>query len=375
MHAPPEYIYIHIPFCIGKCAYCDFLSIPIDDDLADKYVDALVSEIRLCSRRQTLKTIYLGGGTPSILPVEAFRKIFNALDEGFIVTGGTEITIEANPGTIDNEKASALRSLGINRVSIGIQSFNDDELKTLGRRHTAKDAVDAVDAVRSAGIDNVSIDLMYAIPGQAMASWQDSMDKAVALNTKHISAYELTLEEGTPIFEAVKKGDLSLPGEDEAIKMAVACHDKLSKAGFEHYEISNYAKHGMRSLHNMNYWQRGAYLGLGAGAHGFNSIVRTKNSGDIRKYIDLLSTGKSAVETKETIDGASALRERVFLALRTSNGIDIKALGLNIDMNAVDDLLREGLIEETRGHGIRLTLRGMMLCNPVTLKVLEAMGL
>ena len=277
----PEYLYIHIPFCIRKCLYCDFLSVDYSDIIAKNYIRALCQELSLRkSEAQMLKTIYIGGGTPSILPEECFDELFACLKDNFAISSEAEITVEANPGTVTEQKAKKLISLGVNRLSIGVQSFNDNELKTLGRAHRSEDALKAIEIIKKAGFQNFSIDLMYAIPGQTEDTWTHSLLQSAGIAPEHISAYELTPEEKTPLHGLLESGALNMPDEEIVLKMYDLAIDYLKLNKYEHYEISNFALQGSKCIHNLNYWNRGEYIGAGAGAHSFINSKRSRNIPD-----------------------------------------------------------------------------------------------
>ncbi len=378
----PEFLYIHIPFCIRKCIYCDFLSVPYDESFAKKYVDALCKELILKKdSARILKTIYLGGGTPSLLADECFIKLFNCLRNNFDFSPSIEITAEANPGTINNARINTLLSLGINRLSIGVQSFNDNELRILGRVHISNDAARSIELIREAGINNFSIDLMYGIPGQTLDSWQNTISKAVGLSPTHISTYELTLEENTPLF-------LKLPDEDLILEMYNQVIDYLASFRYEHYEISNFALPGFRCMHNLNYWDRGEYIGAGAGAHSFFNGMRSKNTEDIKRYIKDLNNGIIPETESTKLTSTEALKEFIFLGLRRTDGININGLPPFVSplprwdigrcnrviLDACRDLVYEGYIEIERGY-LRLTRKGIVISNTIIVKLFERLGL
>ncbi|MDP3260070.1 MAG: radical SAM family heme chaperone HemW, partial [Thermodesulfovibrionales bacterium] len=314
----PESLYIHIPFCIRKCLYCDFLSVTYNEALAKAYTDALCEELILKKDiAGKLKTVYVGGGTPSILPEECFRKLFSCLKENFKFSDSPEITVEANPGTVDKSKVNTLLSIGVNRVSIGVQSFNDDELKTLGRIHTSDEALKAIELIKNSGINNFSIDLIYGIPGQTLDSWKKTVSKAAAftLSPAHISSYELTPEKDTPLFGLIESGKIKMPDEELILEMYGYTIDYLESKGYEHYEISNFALHGFKCLHNLNYWDRGEYVGAGAAAHSFVRGFRSKNTDDIRRYIKDLNKGIIPEAESTEIKRDDAIKEFIFLGL------------------------------------------------------------
>ena len=373
----PECLYIHIPFCIRKCSYCDFFSVPYDKLTVIKYVDALCKE--LCLKRdlaQTLKTVYIGGGTPTLLPDECFRQLFQCLKDNYHFSSDIEITVEANPGTIHGSKIDTIMSLGVNRLSIGVQSFNNSELKTLGRIHDSEDVFRSIETMKNAGIRNFSIDLMYGIPGQTMDSWRDSVSKAAGFSPSHISTYELTPEEHTPFFALLDAHKISMPDEDLILDMYNHAIDYLTGSGYEHYEISNFAKPGFKCMHNLNYWDRGEYLGAGAGAHSFIQKRRSQNIRDIKGYIEKLNTGIiPGIEPMQLTDEDS-LREVLFLGLRKTEGINVQKaqkLGLNIP-DEVQDLIREGYLELDQDY-LRFSRKGIVLSNTLLVRLFEKLGL
>jgi oxygen-independent coproporphyrinogen-3 oxidase len=369
-------LYIHIPFCIKKCIYCDFFSIPYDEGLALRYVDALVRELAL---RKTdageLRTIYAGGGTPTTLPLVALIRLFKAIRDTFIVEAEAEITIEANPGTVDREKVRALAGMGVSRFSLGVQSFDDDTLKLLGRIHTFEDILRAVAAVRDSPIENFSIDLMYGIPGRTMDDWSHTVAMALELAPEHISAYELTPEKGTPLYDALSRKEMEKPPEDIIVEMFYLTIDKLGEAGYRHYEISNFAKPGFECRHNLNYWNRGQYIGIGAAAHSFMGDRRMRNASDIEKYIRTLQEGDLPVEETIEMSHEDAIKESIFLGLRKTEGLDIRMsreeLGINI-LKASGELIAGGLLV-SEGDRLRLTRKGIVISNTVITKLFEAL--
>jgi len=361
-------LYIHIPFCLTKCAYCDFLSIPFDDALSRRYVEALKKELRLRGGR-TLKTLYLGGGTPTVLSAEALGEIFRIVREYFDLSPGAEVTVEANPGTLDRKKTKALLSLGVNRLSIGVQSFDDSELRTLGRCHTAREAFKAI---KSSPVPNLSIDLIYGIPGQSMRSWRRTAELALEAGPMHISSYELTAEHGTQFYEDLAKGRLSAPPESLVIEMFEHGREAFEEAGLMHYEISNFARPGFECRHNLNYWKRGEYIGVGAGAHSFEDGRRSRNTGYVFKYIEMLSRGALPVEESAEVTAEEEIKELIFLGLRMTRGIDIRKMGFLLE--ASGELIGEGLLGIEDGR-LRLTRKGLLLANVVAVSLFEKLGL
>lgn len=373
----PESLYIHIPFCIRKCLYCDFLSVTYNELLAKAYTDALCKELILKKDfAGELKTVYVGGGTPSILPEECFRQLFKCLKENFKFSDLPEITVEANPGTIDKSKIDAMLSLGVNRLSVGVQSFNDDELKTLGRIHTSDEALKAIETIKNSGIDNFSVDLIYGIPGQTLDSWKKTVSKAVGLSPAHISSYELTPEKDTPLYGLIQSGEIKMPDEELVLSMYDYAIDYLASKGYEHYEISNFALHGFKCLHNLNYWERGEYIGAGAGAHSFIRGFRSKNTDDIRRYIKDLNKGTIPEAESAEIKRDDAIKEFIFLNLRKTEGINLvkaEALGLNMP-GVCMELIEDGYLE-IKGDYLRLSRKGIVIANAIIVKLFEGLGL
>lgn len=373
-----NYLYIHLPFCIKKCIYCDFLSVPYDNFFARRYVEALDREFFL--RKEItgkLKSVYIGGGTPTVLPAESFARLFASLRESFEFYPDAEITVEANPGTIDEDKIQILLSLGVNRLSIGVQSFVDKELLTLGRTHSSDEALRAVDIVKKSRIKNFSIDLIYAIPGQTPESWGYTISRALEFSPEHISTYELTPEHGTPLHEALKEKKLMMPGEEIIVEMYNYTIDTLIGAGYRHYEISNFAKEGLECIHNLNYWNRGEYIGIGAGAHSFWSDKRIKNTVDIKKYIELLNYNQLPIDESIEISCEDALKEIIFLGLRKTEGINMRGIEEELGVKlheAAEDLLKEGLIE-IDGSYLRLARKGLVLSNEIIVRLFEKLGI
>lgn len=377
-----NYLYIHIPFCIKKCIYCDFYSIPFKSQIAEDYIMALCREIEL--RKDivdNLTTIYIGGGTPTVLTEKEIAGLFQALRDNCAINPDAEITIEANPQTINAEKAEKLLKSGINRISIGIQFFVDKELITLGRSHNADDAIKAVKDIRSAGFKNISVDLIYGIPfyksqipnpKSQIQSWEYSLKKTLELSPEHISTYELTPEKDTPLYEYIKSGRLTMPEEGVISEMYYKGIDMLKAHGYVHYEISNLSKPEYECRHNLNYWNRGEYLGIGAGAHSFFSGKRTGNARDINHYIESINDNKIPAAEEHYITNEEALKEFIFLGMRKTDGIDLRLLPEKkrvLMKKAVEHLASNGLVELC-GNYLRLTRKGLLLSNEVIVQVL-----
>jgi oxygen-independent coproporphyrinogen-3 oxidase len=372
-----DFLYIHIPFCVRKCLYCDFLSLPFDEQAARRYLSGLFRELELKSNMAgKLRTIFIGGGTPTLLPADCFEQLFHCLRKNFLFSPEIEISVEANPGTVTAPKLEVLFSLGVNRMSVGIQSFHDDELKMLGRIHTADEALEAVNLVKSAGFKNWAVDLMYGIPGQTMEAWKETLTKALGLSPYHISAYELTPEEGTPLWRLIEENSVRMPEEGLVLDMYNYAIDFLQDRGFEHYEISNHALPGFRCLHNLNYWNRGEYLGTGAGAHSFIKGVRSRNTGDMNVYIYDLKNDVIPEAEAIIISPDEALKEYIFLGLRKTEGIDLaQAKKMRADFPAAcSELISSGLLALSE-NSIRLTRKGLPVSNMVIVRLFERLGL
>lgn len=366
----PLGLYIHIPFCDGKCPYCDFYSVRPDDTLRDGYTSALISDMRRFAAqngRQTADTIYIGGGTPPQIGGARLVRIIEEAYAQFEITPDAEITVEVNPRNVTAELIACLRSAGVNRISMGVQSGVDEELAALGRRHTATDAAHAAELIRAGGIDNISLDLMLAIPGQNERSLEQSISFLASLRPRHISAYLLKLEEGTPFY--AKRGSMDLPDDDGQADMYMSACDLIEASGYEQYEISNFAQKGYESRHNLKYWSCDEYLGFGASAHSFYMGKRYYYLRDIAQYIKAPAT---------VADGTGGDREEyAMLRLRLRDGIKreewSKRFGEPLPRSITDKsaaLERAGLMK-CDACGVRLTRSGMLLSNAVISAALE----
>lgn len=371
-------LYIHIPFCRRKCPYCAFVSQESGGDL-DSYPELLLEEMRLAAQESTpqkpLQSIYFGGGTPSLLEPAHVARIIAQATQSFGLSALAEITLEANPGTVDHERLAGFRSAGVNRLSLGVQSFDDHLLKTLGRIHSAQQARDAFSAARSAGFTNIGIDLIHALPGQTAQMWHTDLEQALQLAPEHISVYGLSVEEQTPFAELYAEDSPLLPDEELAAGMFETADTLLTAHGYEHYEIANYARPGFRSHHNSGYWQRDGYLGLGAGAHSFLRDeccdIRFGNTPDIDKYIAAIQGGSLARLDAATLSREDAMAEFMFLGLRLADGIEFSIFEQEFGVSPekmyakiFDELVPAGLLERGKDN-IRLTRRGMLLSNQV----------
>lgn len=320
-------IYLHIPFCKTRCIYCDFYS-TTRSEMADRYVSALCRELKLRKSyldNEPVETIYFGGGTPSQLSKENFEKIFETIEREYNLGNCEEITLEANPDDLTPEYIKMLSSLPFNRISIGIQTFNEQTLRLLKRRHTAEQAISAVKECRMAGFQNISIDLMYGLPGETPESWEADLEQAVNLNVEHISAYHLIYEEGTPLYEMLQKHKVEEVDEESSVDFFALMIDRLTKAGFQHYEISNFCKPDMYSQHNSSYWTGKKYLGCGPSAHSFNGSTRQWNVSSLDKYIAGIEKGIPDFEIEE-LNVTTRYNDFVITSLRTMWGLSLNRL-------------------------------------------------
>lgn len=348
-------LYIHIPFCVRKCGYCDFLSAPADEKARDRYVQALLMEIERYQGTETadrkIKTLYIGGGTPSILSVDQLDCIMQKVKYTFNFCDDIEASMEMNPGTASKEKCRALYQMGINRLSIGLQSTNDMELKTLGRIHSYEDFINTYTWCREAGFQNINVDLMAALPYQTVESYTTGLRKIIRLAPEHISAYSLILEEGTPFYQKYNSGCYPLPDEEQERLMYRETEQILAQAGYERYEISNYAKKGYACRHNLVYWQGGDYLGLGLGSSSYMDDVRFHNTTDLDTYVNQ----GAYVEDREELSVQAKMEEFMFLGLRVMAGVSgtefEKRFGKTME-DVYGDVLRkheeEGLLQIER---------------------------
>ncbi len=371
-------LYLHIPFCEKKCLYCDFYSI---ETLApmEEFLKGLTVELELYAQRgkgTRFETVFFGGGTPSLLAPEQLDRILSSLRSSYSISPGAEITLETNPGTVTPEKLAAFRALGINRLSIGVQSFTDQELKFLSRIHDRAQAVDAVSLAREAGFDNISIDLMYSLPGQTPDQWLYTLERGLALEPQHVSAYSLIVEDNTPLARMVRTGQVSpnpIEAEAELFELTMRV---MEEHGFEHYEVSNYAKPGFRSRHNYSYWSHENYLGFGPSAHSFwrsgdgRSGERWANIANVSAYSRHLADREPPLAFLEKVGVHELVNERIFLGLR-SDGVDLERLKAEFGIelgNGQQAIVRQlvhdqlAVFDDTM---LRLTAKGFLLCDEV----------
>lgn len=371
-------VYIHIPFCVKKCGYCDFNAYSgYRDATKARYVEAVCREIESRSEPDTfVPTVFFGGGTPTVLPARDLVRILETVQAAFAVDGDAEVTIEANPSDATAEYLAALRAGGFNRLSFGVQTFNDRLLKTIDRIHTADEARAAVAMAKDAGFDNISIDLMFALPRQTLADWDRSLDAAFALDVPHLSMYALVVEEGTAFWARQARGALPLPGEEHEAAMFARAMERAAAAGYQRYEISNYARSGYASRHNQIYWRNEAYFGFGAGAASYRDGTRTMNERLPGRYADRVATTGAATVSEERLDRRGAMGETMMLGLRMAKGVDLDAFAHRFGTRTEDEfgaqfasLIDKGLVEVVDGH-LRLTPRGLFVGNEVVLAFL-----
>lgn len=361
-------LYIHIPFCKRRCVYCGFYSTTLLG-LRQAYVDAVCREM-LLRRGGTLRTIYLGGGTPSQLDAWMLQKVFSTIHKAYDVEPGAEVTMECNPDDVDERLASTMLEVGVNRVSMGVQTFSDERLRFLQRRHTARQAVEAVELLRKSGFCNISIDLMFGFPGETLAEWQADIDRALALEVEHLSAYSLMYEEGTPLHSKLMAGEVEEIADDTYLAMYEMLVERLEKGGYEHYEISNFALPGRRSLHNSSYWDGTPYTGIGAAAHSYDGFCRKANVADVEQYIAALSEGRLPCET-ERLTLYDSYNDMITTALRTREGISttevVQRFGVKLHtylMGNARKHIDRGLLAIDQGR-LHLTLPGIAMSDTV----------
>lgn len=365
----PLELYVHIPFCVRKCQYCDFLSGPSDEETKDRYIEALLKEIRAAEHTEDYEivSVFIGGGTPSALKAEAIASIMRTLQEKFFFCEDAEVTIEANPGTVDLEKLTIYRNVGINRLSLGLQSTDAEELKLLGRIHSYEEFLKSYEWAREAGFSNINIDLMFAIPGQTGEAWRQHLYQVAELNPEHISAYSLIIEEGTPFAEQ----NLDLPDEDTEYQMYEDTAEILERYGYRQYEISNYAKQGYMCRHNAGYWQRLEYLGFGLGASSLYGGMRFSNTHQMPEYLKESRNPDQIRKDVTVLSRNEQIEEFMFLGLRMTDGISEKKFEENFNVRLMDiygDILQKyeetGFMEHIETKW-RLTRKGIHVSNHI----------
>ena len=371
-------IYVHIPFCRAKCSYCAFVSQVCAPSVQHSYVAALCREITAAGGDFSVPadTVFFGGGTPTMLPATDLARVLQALRATFSLTEDAEISLEANPGTVDADSLKLLRQAGFNRLSFGVQSFDDQVLRGIGRIHQAAEAVQAVGMARGAGFENISMDLMFGLPRQSLDSWRETLARAVSLEPDHISAYGLKLEEETPLAALVASGQVALPAEGEEEAMYDWLNEYLPQQGFSRYEISNYTRPGRECRHNLKYWRYLPYRGFGVAAHSFDGMARFANTEELSRYLSRIEAGESAEEFRETLVDPDRMAEYVFLALRTTAGLSARDFESRFRRGfaeyyavAIAELKKTGMLTNEKEQW-RLTEKGLKLSNRAFVKFL-----
>lgn len=374
-------LYIHIPFCVRKCPYCDFNTFPLERGAVRKFLSAVKSELQLLAREFSpplLDTVFIGGGTPTVLSGAQLSELMECVAQSVGLAEGAEVTVEANPGSVTVNGLRAMVGSGVTRVSMGVQSFSDEMLQRIGRNHTVRDVYASYEAIRSAGIENVNFDLMYALPGQSVADWEHTLSQALSLQPEHFSCYSLIIEEGTPFAILHRRGELDVPEEDDEARMYELTVEAMAHAGYDHYEISNFARPGYRCRHNLLYWRNQQWLAAGPGAHACWKGVRFWNVPALDAYIEAIEGGRLPVEGSELRNLDDQMDETVMLALRLTEGLSLaewtSRFGRDLSEVYGDTVARltEWGMLETRAGRLRLTSRGRMIGNRVIAEFLRS---
>jgi putative oxygen-independent coproporphyrinogen III oxidase len=363
--------YIHIPFCHHICHYCDFNKVFMKGQPVDEYLQALEKEMSLSLNKQVMETVFVGGGTPTALNEKQLDKLVSAINIQLNIDTKTEYTFEANPGDLSKEKLAILKDAGVNRLSFGVQTFNDELLQKIGRSHRAKDVFESIENAKTAGFDNISIDLIYSLPGQTKQDFVESIQTALGLGLVHYSGYSLIIEPKTVFYNLLQKGKLPLPGEDAEAEMYETLMEQMENGGLKQYEISNFAIPGFESRHNLTYWNNEEYYGFGAGAHGYVDGIRQSNFGPLKKYMEPLSKGKLPIMDAHKVTLEEKMEEEMFLGLRKTEGVSIRHFEekfgqnpLNLFGGQIKDWSAKGLLKSD-GDQISLTRQGRLLGNEV----------
>lgn len=373
--APLKGLYIHIPFCVKKCLYCDFYSVGSPStEIINQYLSALIKEIEFQKERLSeIRTVYIGGGTPSILKPEEFAFLLDSLWRYLIPSRIIEFTVEANPGTVDRQRLRILKEHGVTRISLGVQSFKERDLRLLGRSCSLKDVFQAIEEINALNLD-LSIDLIYGIPFQSLDDWIQNLARVAEIDPGHVSTYELTVEEETPFYYEIESGKFQKPPDDVIVSMYEYAVHYLEERGYIHYEVSNFARPGRECLHNINYWKRGEYIGLGAGAHSFYDGIRRENFDDLRAYINSVNLGRLPYKKINKLSPEDESMELVMLGLRMKEGISIGEIRGDIFkerfISNASFLIEEGLLEKA-GDVIRPTLKGFIFLNEVIIRLIR----
>ncbi|MCT4507567.1 MAG: radical SAM family heme chaperone HemW [Tepidibacter sp.] len=373
-------LYVHVPFCLKKCNYCDFNSFKLNHEDKESYIESIITEIKLYSKKfdkDYFSTVFIGGGTPSILESEELRLLIDSIHSNFNITESAEISIEANPGTLTKEKLNTLYSLGVNRLSMGLQSSNQKHLKFLGRIHSYEEFKENFEIARKVGFENINVDLMFSLPNQTFDEWKQTLEDVVDLKPDHISAYSLIIEEGTVFGSLYDEGRLELLDEELDLKMYYYTRDYLKENGYNQYEISNYAKDKKKCRHNILYWKCGQYLGLGPGSHSYLNEERFSNYKDIKTYCEKLRNFKLPIANVEKLDKQDMIEEKIFMGLRMNEGINLEKFNqefevdfMKIYKNEVESLKSKGLIKIINSR-LSLTNKGIDISNKVFIEFLK----
>ncbi len=382
----PIGLYLHIPFCTAKCGYCDFNSYAGHDHTIPSYTRTLLKDAALWREAvggRAVGTVFFGGGTPSLTPLAEMAELMTGLRAAFPIAADAEVALEANPGSLSTEYLRGLREIGFNRLSIGVQSFDDEELVSLDRIHTGEDARQAFASAREAGFENVNLDLIYGLSEQPLSKWKQNLEQAIELGPEHLSLYALTVEEGTPLARDIARGRTTAPDPDEQAEHYEYTQERMSRAGYEHYEISNWSRPGRRCRHNLVYWEHGEYLGLGAGAHSYLNGARFGMVLLPNRYAELVDESAEAADGRmrhiasaETPPPELAMADALILGLRLIDGVDVREFARRYGSapdHVYGDVLREfeghGILERTPTH-LRLSKRGLLLSNELFLRLL-----
>jgi oxygen-independent coproporphyrinogen-3 oxidase len=373
-------LYLHVPFCNRICPYCNFYSLVPNGNQIDEFVESLMAEAELKAAGAfagfEYDTVFIGGGTPSLIDAAHLESILTHLRSNFEITDDAEITMECNPSSKDRDSLGRYRDIGVNRISLGIQSFQDRHLETLGRLHDSGEAIQSFHRLRQAGFENASIDILYGLPGQTIAEWEDDLNHAIELDPDHISAYNLIIEPDTPFGRQYTQGKLKLPTDEQQSRMYELLNDRLTDAEYQMYEICNFARPGHQCRHNMKYWRLMPYLGLGPSAVSFDGRRRFKNIVSLKKYSESLEGGSLPPMETENIDRRKAIDEQIMMGLRLTRGLSLQSLRREFGYDLATEksaelevLTKTGFIESEGGH-LRLTSKALFLADEIILKLL-----
>ncbi|MDW0117401.1 radical SAM family heme chaperone HemW [Sporosarcina thermotolerans] len=368
-------MYIHIPFCHQICHYCDFNKVFFKNQPVDEYIESIGNELSIMKEEGTsfksLETVFLGGGTPTALSENQLERLLEIIHQYVDVSSLKEFSTEANPDELTNGKLSVLKNGGVGRLSIGVQSFDTELLKRIGRTHGADDPIRVIENARKIGFENISIDLIYGLPGQTIQQWEDTLNKALSLDLPHYSGYSLIVEPKTVFYNLMNKGKLPLPGEDMETSMFSMLIDRMEAAGRRQYEISNFSIQGKESIHNLIYWENDEYAGIGAGAHGYLNGQRYANIGPLKKYMESADNGTRPIMNQQEVTKIEAMEEEMFLGLRKTDGVSFNSFEMKFGKTlpevygaVIKELSNKGLVQISEEH-IKLTIKGVFRGNEV----------